>query len=100
MTEFQREVRPELRTPDEVALEAAAAQARANGVRYGGEAGVAALKAHMRTLHRERKQGTGAGYGEEYFRGIMHGLTLMGAVDAEVTTQVHAWIGQWGYLAD
>ncbi|QOT82208.1 hypothetical protein [Cupriavidus basilensis] len=100
MDGFQKEVRMYPRTPDEVAREAEAARARESGLLYAGAEGLDTLKAHMRTLYRERKEGTGEGYGHEFFRGMLHGLALADAMDAQVSVGIHDFIKVWGYITD
>ena len=49
--------------------------------RFAGQAGLSRLQAHMRTLFAERKQGTGIGWDQDYFSGLLHGLSLADAID-------------------
>lgn len=72
----------------------------ASGLLYAGAEGLDTLKAHMRTLYRERKEGTGEGYGHEFFRGMLHGLALADAMDAQVSVGIHDFIKVWGYITD
>ena len=65
--------------------------------RFAGQAGLARLKAHMQTLYAERKQGTGTGWGQDYFRGLLHGLSLTDAISADVSLPAHAFINERGY---
>lgn len=67
---------------------------------YAGPVGLQTLKAHMRTLYRERKDGTGEGYGHEFFRGMLHGLALADAIDAEVSIGIQDFFRMHGWIAD
>lgn len=100
MDGFQKEVRMYPRTTDQVTREAEVAQARASGKLYAGPEGLETLKAHIRTLYRERKEGTGDGYGHEFFRGMLYGLALADAIDAQVTVGIHDFIKVQGWSAD
>ena len=66
-------------------------------VQYEGTAELERLKAHMKTLHSERKQGTGEGWGQDYFRGLLHGLSLADAITASVSLPLHDFINDRGY---
>ena len=64
---------------------------------YAGAEGLERLKAHMVVACRERKQGTGVGYGSEYFRGMVAGLALADAPDATVSFSIAPFITERGY---
>ncbi|MCY0852556.1 hypothetical protein [Cupriavidus sp. D39] len=96
MTGFPRAVPRELRTPNEIPREAEAASAR-EGMVYAGTDGLAMLQSHMRSLYRERMEGSGEGYGIEYFRGVLHGLAVAGAMTPHVSVAIHDFITARGY---
>ncbi len=66
-------------------------------VQYEGTAGLEGLKAQMKRLYAERKQGTGDGWGQDYFRGLLHGLSLAEAITASVSLPLHDFINERGY---
>ena len=68
-----------------------------NQRQFEGVAGVDRLKAHMRVLYTERKDGTGVGWGEDFFRGVLHGMSLVDAIAADVSLPVHAFINERAY---
>lgn len=64
---------------------------------YEGPAGLARLKAHMQVAFAERKQGTGAGWSQDYFRGWLHGLAGAEAISADISLAARQFINERGY---
>ena len=69
-----------------------------NHERYEGLQGLERLKQHMRVAYAERKQGTGAGWSDEYFRGLLSGLGSAGAISSEISLPAHQFVSERGYL--
>jgi len=66
--------------------------------RYEGLQGLERLKAHMRVAFAERKQGVGAGWSPDYFRGWLHGLgSAGGAISGDITLPAHQFVNERGY---
>jgi hypothetical protein len=54
----------------------------------------------MSIAWREREDGNGVGYSQEYFRGMVSGLALAEALDSDTALAIHDFIVARGYEHD